>query len=172
MPIRSASIADAARILDIYAPYIEETAISFELEVPTLEEFRSRMATTLQSYPYLVAEQDGTILGYAYAGPLGERAAYARSCELSIYLDRRARGRGLGRTLYEELERRLREQGILNLYACIADPVVEDEYLTYDSERFHAHMGFHKVGKLHKCGHKFGHWYNIIWMEKFIGEHP
>ena len=169
--IRSATVADAARLLQIYAPYVERTAITFELEVPSREEFAARIEHTLRSYPYLVVEDEGVVRGYAYAGPLKERAAYDHSCEVSIYLDQDARGRGLGQALYTELERRLRERGILNLYACIADPVEEDEYLTRDSERFHARLGYTKVGTFSKCGKKFGRWYNTIWMEKLIGAH-
>lgn len=171
MTIRSATLGDAQEILAIYAYYVENTAISFEYEVPSLEEFSARIKRTLEKYPYLVIEDEGRICGYAYAGPLGVRAAYCHSSELSIYLDHRARGRGYGRALYDELERQLKDIGILNLYACIADPIEEDEYLTRDSERFHSHLGFKKVGEFHKCGYKFGRWCNIIWMEKIIGEH-
>ena len=171
MGIRSATTADAASILGIYAHYVENTAISFEYDVPALDEFACRIASTLEKYPYLVIEDDGEILGFAYAGPFKGRAAYDRSCEVSIYLDHNARGRGFGRALYEELENRLKAMGILNLYACIGCPIVEDEYLTRNSEQFHAHLGFEKVGEFHKCGYKFGRWYNMIWMEKIIGEH-
>ena len=171
MVIRSASTADAARILNIYAYYVVNTAITFEYEVPTLCEFRGRVKNTLERYPYIVIEEDGKIVGYAYAGPFKERAAYDRSCEVSIYLDRDSRGRGYGRALYEELEKRLASRGILNLYACVASPIEEDEYLTDDSEQFHARLGYKRVGEFHQCGYKFGRWYNMIWMEKLIGEH-
>ena len=109
--------------------------------------------------------------GYTYAGPFKERAAYDRSCELSIYLARDAKGRGYGRKLYEAMEAALKDMGIMNMYACIADPITEDEYLTKNSEQFHQHLGFVKVGEFHKCACKFGRWYNMIWMEKFIGKH-
>ena len=91
---------------------------------------------------------------------------------MSIYLDRSSRGRGYGRLLYEALEAELRKMGFLNVYACIADPVEEDEYLTRNSEQFHRHLGFVKVGDFHLCGYKFGRWYNVIWMEKMIGTRP
>ena len=172
MRIRSAEPGDAERLLDIYAYYVTDTAVSFEYGVPSKEEFRRRIEKTLRSFPYLVLEDGKEIQGYAYAGPFHERAAYAHCCELSIYLDRHARGRGYGRKLYEALEEKLKAQGILNLYACIGDPIVEDETLTRDSERFHQHLGFQKVGTFHRCGYKFGRWYNMIWMEKWIGEHP
>ena len=168
--IRSAVPEDAGRLLQIYAWYVENTAVTYEYTVPTPEEFRERIERTLRQYPYLVLEEGGVIQGYAYAGAFHSRAAYAHCCELSIYLDRHARKRGFGRRLYEALEAGLKEMGFLNLYACIGDPIVEDEYLTRNSERFHQHMGFVKVGTFHKCGRKFGRWYNMIWMEKIIGE--
>lgn len=149
----------------------ENTAITFEYEVPVPEEFRSRIRNTLKRYPYLVIERDGAIQGYAYAGPCVGRAAYGWSCEVTIYLDKAFRKCGLGRKLYGALEDRLREMGILNLYACIAWPEQEDEYLTGNSAEFHARLGFAQVGKFHQCGYKFGRWYHMIWMEKSIGEH-
>ena len=171
MIIRSATTENAARLLEIYAYYVENTAISFECEVPSLEEFKNRIAATLEKYPYLVLEEDGMIRGYAYAGIFKGRAAYDHCCEVTIYLDRDSKRHGFARALYEELEKALRKIGIINLYACIADPVSEDEYLTKNSEQFHQHMGYAKVGEFHKCGYKFGRWYNMIWMEKMIGEH-
>lgn len=171
MIIRSATTEDAARLLEIYAYYVENTAISFECEVPSLEEFKNRIAATLEKYPYLVLEEDGLIRGYAYAGIFKGRAAYDHCCEVTIYLDRDSKRHGFARALYEELEKELRKIGIINLYACIADPISEDEYLTKNSEQFHQHMGYAKVGEFHKCGYKFGRWYNMIWMEKMIGEH-
>ena len=169
MRIRNATKADAERLLEIYSYYVEKTAISFEYDVPSLEEFTNRIANTLKKFPYLVAEEEGVVQGYAYAGPFKERAAYDHCCELSIYLARDVQGRGYGRKIYEALETALKAKGILNLYACIADPIIEDEYLTKNSEQFHQHLGFVKVGEFHKCGYKFGRWYNMIWMEKIIG---
>jgi len=169
--IRNATIDDAKRLLEIYAYYVKNTAITFEYDVPSLEEFRNRIANTLRKYPYLILEDEGIIQGYAYAGAFVGRAAYDHSCEMTIYLDRNSKGRGYGRALYEALEQALKGMGILNLYACIGDPVVEDEYLTRNSEQFHQHLGFSKVGTFHKCGYKFNHWYNMIWMEKIIGDH-
>ena len=171
MPIRSATPDDTARLLEIYAYYVENTAISFECTAPTFDEFKNRIERTLEKYPYLVLEEDGVIQGYAYAAPLKNREAYAHSCELSIYLDRSARGRGYGRRLYEALEAELAKIGILNLYACIADPIREDAYLTRNSQQFHEHLGFKRVGIFSRCGYKFGRWYNMVWMEKFIGDH-
>ena len=169
--IRIAYPDDAEKILKIYAYYIENTAITFEYDVPPVEAFRERIENTLKRYPYLVLEDDGEIKGYAYAGPLKERAAYAWSVETSIYTDRACHRCGYGRKLYEALEKELSKQGILNLYACIAYPIVEDEYLTKNSVRFHEHLGYKTVGEFYKCGYKFKRWYSMIWMEKIIGQH-
>ena len=169
--VRGARPEDAARLLEIYAYYVRETAITFEYDVPTLEEFRGRMRGTARRYPYLVIEEDGRALGYAYAGAFVGRAAYDWSCETTIYIDPAARRRGLGGRLYGALEARLREMGILNLYACIGYPEAEDAYLTRNSAEFHAHLGFTTVGEFRKCGYKFGRWYGMIWMEKILGPH-
>lgn len=170
MKIRNARTEDVCRLIDIYGYYVRNTAVSFEYEVPSEEEFSGRIEDTLRRYPYLVLEEDGVIQGYTYAGVFKGRAAYDYSCEVSIYLSRDVRGRGYGRTLYQALEEKLKAQGIRNLYACIASPVIEDEYLTRNSEKFHQHLGYHKVGEFHKCAYKFNRWYNMIWMEKIIGE--
>ena len=140
--IRTATVEDAEEILNIYAYYVKNTAITFEYDVPSLEEFRRRIEKTLQKYPYLVILEQGNIVGYAYAGAFKERAAYDWSVEMTVYIARDAKRLGLGRKIYEELERQLKEMGILNLYACIGDPIVEDEYLTKDSEKFHQHLGY------------------------------
>ena len=169
--IRNARLDDVRRLLEIYAYYVEHTAITFEYDVPSFTEFQRRMENIKKKYPYLVIEQDGVIQGYAYAGSFVGRAAYDWSCELTICLSHTARKCGLGRKLYEALECELRAMGILNLYACIGYPVTEDEYLTKNSAEFHAHLGFSKVGEFNRCGYKFGRWYNMIWMEKMIGEH-
>lgn len=169
--IRTARPEDAARLLEIYAYYVENTAITFEYTVPTLEEFRHRIEHTLERYPYLVIERNGVIQGYAYAGVFKARAAYDWACEMSVYIDRAAEHCGLGRRIYTALEDELRRMGITNLYACIAYPVQEDEYLTRNSAEFHAHLGYATVGEFHDCAYKFGRWYDMIWMEKIIAEH-
>lgn len=169
--IRTATVDDTAAILQIYAYYVKNTAITFEYEVPTCEEFQGRIEKMLRRYPYLVAERDGRILGYAYAGRFVGRAAYDWSVELTIYLDPAAKKCGLGRKLYEVMEIALKEMGILNLYACIGYPEVEDEYLNRNSAQFHEHLGFKTVGLFQNCGYKFNRWYHMIWMEKIIGEH-
>jgi phosphinothricin acetyltransferase len=169
--IRNVVINDAERLLEIYSYYVTDTAISFEYTVPSLAEFQSRIKRITEKYPYLVVEKDGQIQGYAYAHPFVEREAYDWCCETTIYLDKNARKCGLGRMLYEALEARLKEMGIINLYACIARTDKEDEYLNNNSPEFHEHLGYKTVGEFRKCGYKFGRWYDMIWMEKIIGEH-
>ena len=169
--IRVARPEDAEELLAVYAPYVTKTAITFEYEVPGLEEFQERIRRTLQRYPYLVAQKDGELLGYAYTGAFVGRAAYDWSAEVSIYLKEDRRKMGIGRRLYQELERITKAQNITNLNACIGYPEKEDEHLTMNSIQFHAHMGYEMVGVFHKCGYKFGTWYNMAWMEKIIKEH-
>lgn len=169
--IRPVSMEDAQRLLDIYAYYVENTAITFEYEVPSLDVFQARIAATLKKYPFLAAEIEGKTAGYTYAGPFVGRAAYDWSAETTIYVGAEQRKRGLGKALYKALEECLAAMGVLNLYACIGYPETEDAYLTGNSAAFHAHMGFSQVGRFHKCGYKFGRWYDMIWMEKIIGEH-
>lgn len=169
--IRVADVSDAEDLLKIYEPYVKNTAITFEYDVPSIDEFRERIVNTLKKYPYLVAEVSGMIVGYAYAGSFHSRAAYQWGVETSIYVRNDMRGNGIGKVLYIKLENVLKKMGVLNLNACIASPDKEDVYLTNDSEKFHQTMGFNKVAESHMCGYKFSHWYNIIWMEKMIGEH-
>lgn len=169
--LRIASPKDAKALLDIYAPYVKQTAITFEYEVPSVQEFTKRIQTTLKKYPYLIVESDDTILGYTYASPFKNRAAYDWAVETTIYIAQGQDGKGLGRLLYTTLERILLAQNILNLNACIAYPAVEDIYLTRNSMQFHAHMGYHLVGEFHQCSYKFHRWYNMIWMEKHIAPH-
>ena len=171
--IRSASVNDAEALLKIYSYYVENTAISFEWEVPSLEEFKGRIENTLKKYPYIVAENEetGEILGYAYTSTFKARAAYDWSVESSIYVKKDCRKMGIGRLLLEELERLSKKQGVLNINACIASTDKEDEYLTNASIHFHEKMGYKMVGKFHDSGFKFNRWYDMVWMEKMLGEH-
>lgn len=170
--IRKAIPEDAAALLAIYAPYVESTAITFEYDVPTVEEFRRRIVDICDRYPYLVAEDEtGRPIGYAYANSFKERAAYQWSVETSLYVDKKYHRQGIGRCLHDELEAALRQQGILNMNACISYIDSEDEYLSQDSVRFHSRLGYKQVAHFHQCGRKFGRWYDMIWMEKMIGEH-
>lgn len=169
--IRPAILQDAEALLNIYTPYVQETAISYEYVVPSVTEFSNRISKTLSRYPYLVAIQDSQIVGYAYASAFKSRAAYDWGVEISIYVSQSQRGGGIGRALYEKLEMVLRCQNILNLNACIAFPIGEDAHLTTDSPKFHEHLGYRKVAHFHHCGFKFNKWYDMIWMEKLLGEH-
>lgn len=198
--IRSAKVEDASTLLAIYKPYVENTAITFEYDVPTIEEFAGRIRKTLEKYPYLVLERTASIvggdctenvgtiagskcvaggngagaaevLGYCYAGVFKGRAAYNRSVETSIYVKMGEHGKGYGRALYSEQEKELKARGILNAYACIASPKPGSTHLDNSSQKFHEHMGYTLVGTFHDCAYKFGQWYNMIWMEKMLGEH-
>ena len=128
--IRIATEDDAKELLAIYAPYVENTAITFEYTIPTLEEFTDRIRQILKKYPYLVAERNGEILGYAYASPFHQREAYGWSVETTVYVREDSKRLGIGKELYKALERALSMQNIINLNACIGYPVIEDEYLT------------------------------------------
>ena len=169
--IRMATAADAPALLDIYRPYVENTAITFEYAVPSLDEFTGRILHTLQRYPYLVVLRSGEIIGYAYVSPFKERAAYDWAVETSVYVRQGLAGTGCGKALYLALERILKAQNILNLNACIAYTSHQDAHLDNNSAEFHAHMGYAPVGTFHQCGYKFGTWYDMIWMEKMLGEH-
>ena len=169
--IRMARQGDAADLLDIFRPYVLHTAVAFNYEPPTLEEFRATMSDRLRRYPYLAARRDGELIGYAYASPFKQRAAYDWAVETSIYVKQGQTGTGCGRALHDALERILKAQHILSMYACIAYTDHEDEHLSNNSSEFHAHMGYELTAKFPKCGYKFGKWYDMIWMHKEIGSH-
>ena len=169
--LRPASLSDAPALRAIYAPYVEKTAITFEYTVPDVEAFAARMRATLRRYPYLVAMRGGEIVGYAYAGAFGERAAYAWAAEVSIYLREDQRRQGIGRRLYAALVALLLAQHVPTLYACIAYPDgADDVHLTKNSAQFHAHIGYRLVGEFSRCGYKFGTWYDVVWMEKRLSD--
>ncbi|MBQ8090544.1 MAG: GNAT family N-acetyltransferase [Pyramidobacter sp.] len=170
--IRVATESDAPALLNIYAPYVTETAITFEYNVPGCEEFAARIRATLARWPYLIAEKNGRAIGYAYAGSFHARPAYDWSVETSIYVERAARRRGLGRVLYDALETCLRAQGITNANACIAVPAAEpDPFLDRSSAAFHTRMGYRLAGEFSQCAAKFGRWYSMVWMEKHLLPH-
>jgi len=193
--IRPATLEDAAAMLEVYRPFVEKTAISFEITVPTAEEFRSRIEKKLGVYPCFVAEMTGAggdfetgaiedgaaaeaddsnesqIVGYAYLSPFVGREAYRFSAETTIYISDEAQGLGAGRKLYEALEEAALKQNITDLYACIGVPVIEDEYLTMNSVHFHEHLGYRMIGTFPACGFKFGRWYDMAWMGKNIAPH-
>ena len=161
MPIRMATVQDVPRILEIYRPYVENTAISFEYKVPALEDFTKRFLGITAWFPWLVWEEDGTILGYAYGSLPFERAAYQWCAEASIYLRQDAWGKGIGRKLYAALEDILMRQGYRKVYAIITTA-------NEASVSFHRAMGYRETAVMPDCGYKFGKWYGTIWMEKAL----
>ena len=169
--VQMASPLDAEELLAIYCPYVEKTAISFECTVPSVLEFQSRICHTLEQFPYLKAVDGGKILGYAYASPFKERAAYSWAVETSIYVAQEKRRAGVGTALYRVLEEILARQHVTNVNACIACVDGADPYLANDSVYFHERMGYRLVGRFVKCGYKFNRWYDMVWMEKHIGVH-
>lgn len=170
--IRAVTEEDAPRLLDIYSHYVLNTAITFEYDVPSEEEFRARIRGTLGYYPYFAAERDGKVVGYAYAGRFHPRKAYDYAAEGTIYIDKSAHRQGIGRELYTALELALKMQNVVNLIACIASTENEDEYLTNNSVNFHTHIGYTEVGRFRECGYKFGKWYDMIYMEKLLTMRP
>ena len=168
--IRVACPSDAEALLAVYAPYVRETAITFEYEVPTVEEFRGRIEQTLEKYPYLAAVVEGEVVGYAYASTFRKRAAYGWDVENSIYVRQDMRSEGVGKRLYEALERALTLQNIIHMRVCVTTPEEEDGNLTFNSLQFHVRMGYTPVGTIHNCGYKFGTWYHITWLEKDLTE--
>lgn len=171
MEIIPVKIEDAKELLSIYAPYVRDTAISFEYEVPSLPDFQDRIRSISSILPYIKAVGDGEILGYAYAAKFKNRKAYDWSVEVTVYVRKDLRRTGVGKLLYQALEDSLKHIGVLNMNACIALPKEDDEHLNNDSYYFHEKMGFHPVGTFNNCGYKFNTWYDMIWMEKIIGEH-
>ncbi|MDR2505561.1 MAG: GNAT family N-acetyltransferase [Oscillospiraceae bacterium] len=161
--IRFADISDAAEILGIYKPYVEETVITFEYDVPTIAEFVRRITETRKTYPYLVYEEDGNVIGYAYAGAVRERKAYQWTCELSVYVKKEMYSRGIGKALYEKLLEYLKLQNFKIVYAVITAPNPQ-------SEKFHERFGFTNIAVFKKTGYKMGEWLDVLWMEKVIGE--
>ena len=167
--IRRATVDDAARILAIYQRYVETTATTFERVAPSVNEMCRRISSTLERYPYLVADRAGDVVGFTYAGPLRGRPSYDWSVETTIYVAEGQRGTGVGRMLYEALEAALSRMGVLSAYACIACTERADAHLTDASLRFHERVGYSKVGEWPHCGNKFGKWYNVTWVKKDLG---
>ncbi len=162
--IRNAVPEDAAALQAIYAPYVTDSVITFEYEVPTVEEFRGRIEKTMENYPYLVFELDGQPAGYAYASKFRERAAYQWSAELSVYIDLKHHGKQMGTKLYAALIEALKDRKIQTVYGVVTLP-------NEKSERLHNSFGFHTVGVLEKVGYKHEAWHDVIYYEKHIGEH-
>ena len=137
MNIRIATPEDAFAIQNIYRYYVDNTAITFELEVPSVKEFQERITKTLERYPYLVAEEEGEVIAYAYAGIFYDRRAYDWSAEMSVYVQRGIHGKGVGTALYEKMEELLKKQNIVNLFACIRMQRVKRFMRRVDMRRRH-----------------------------------
>jgi phosphinothricin acetyltransferase len=166
--IRIATPQDATAIQRIYAPFVAEGAVSFETEVPTPEEIEARIKSTLYAHPWLVKEEDGKVVAYAYASAHRTRAAYQWCAEVSVYVDPAFHNRGIARRLYQSLIDLLSLQGFVNLYAGITLP-------NEASVGFHEAMGFRKIGVYEKIGFKAGNWHDVGWWTKTLSapiDHP
>lgn len=164
MKIRAATAEDAAACAAIYAPYVTDTAISFETEPPTPAEMGERIAAAERTHAWLVLEDlesGGRVVGYAYAGPWRSRPAYRRTCETSVYIEAGSRRRGSGRALYEALLARLAERGYRT---AVAGMTVPNEA----SVGLHRALGFEPVGTFREVGHKHGRWHDVAWAQRSI----
>lgn len=161
--IRRVKERDVHEVLNIYRPYIE-TAITFEYEVPSVEEFSQRIHEISAEYPYLICEVDGNIVGYAYAHRFKEREAYQWDAELSIYIDNKYNGKGIGKVLYNCILDILKLQNIKNVYAIVTKPNVK-------SERLHKSFGFNIEGVHRNTGYKCGKWHDVIYFQKSISDY-
>lgn len=161
---RLANKEDTSEILEIYAPYIENTIVTFEYDIPSLKEFEKRIVRISEDYPYIVCELEGKIIGYAYAHKNMERAAYGWNVELSVYIHNKYLRYGIGRKLYSMIIEILKLQNIINVYGRVTSP-------NENSERFHENLGFKKLGVFHNTGYKFDRWIDVIWYEKAILPH-
>ncbi len=165
MQVRDATPADAAACADVYAPYVERTAITFELVPPPAAEMAARIAAAQRAHAWLVAEDEGRVVGYAYGGELKARAAYRWSCETSVYLELGRRRTGAGRALYEALLDRLAERGYRTAVACMTLP-------NEASARLHAALGFEPVGTWRQVGWKHGAWHDVAWLQRALAAGP
>ena len=163
--IRSATGADAARIVEIYAPYVRQTPASFEIDPPEKQEMLGRIETGAGTYPWLVAQDDSTVIGYAYAGEFRKRAAYRWSAEVSVYVDMHHRARGAGRALMMRLLEELRAGDFANAFAGVTLP-------NPASERLVESIGFRPIGVFRNVGYKFGVWLDVAWWQLPLREFP
>lgn len=162
--IRPATIDDAAGLLAVYKPYVESTAITFEYEVPSVEEFEGRINTITPEFPWLVCEHEDTIAGYAYAHKHRDRTAYQWSPESTIYLSEAYHGKGIARVLYEAVFAILKMQGFINVYAGVLASNLK-------SNAFHKAMGFEEIGLYRNIGYKLGEWHSNYWYQLHILPH-
>ena len=163
--MRFVRLDDVPKLQSIYSYYVDSTVVSFEIEAPDVEEFKRRVTSISQRDPYLVYCENDELLGYAYAHPAFERAAYAWCAETTVYVDPQARSRGIGRILYRRLVDYLSRQGYKILYAVV---VAENE----ESCAFHLKNGFHRVALFPKAGFKLGRWLDVVWFERILGAFP
>ena len=163
--IRSVELSDAGEILEIYAPFVTDSATSFELVPPDLGEMERRIEAGRDRYPWLVFERDRHVLGYAYASAHRTRAAYQWSVEVSVYVHSRARRSGVGRALYTALFDFLRRQGYVNAYAGITLPNAA-------SMKLHESFGFVLVGVFQRIGFKFDRWHDVAWLHLRLRDDP
>jgi len=163
--IRFIELKDAEVTLAIYAPYIQNTTVSFEYEVPTLEDWHTRIKEYGAEYPWLVCEYENRIIGYAYGSKHRARTAYSWCSEVSIYMLEEFHGLGVAKMLYETLFGIMRLQGYINAYAGIALP-------NSKSENFHRKSGFSEIGIYKKIGYKFGAWHDVLWLQLHLAPHP
>lgn len=163
--IRSATEADAPALRDIYRPYVENTSVSFEIDVPTTAEFAARIARSLAGWAWLVAELDGDCIGYAYATSFRTRPAYRWSTETSAYVHDKHQRCGVARSLYLALFDTLRAQGFCNAYAAITLPSTA-------SVAFHESLGFEPIGVFRRVGWKFGAWHDVGWYQRMLRDGP
>ena len=162
--IRQATTDDVEAILNIYGGYVSDTTISFEVEVPTVEEFRKRMEQIQTQFPWLVCEIDGVVAGYAYASKHAQRAAYRWSADLSVYISEKNHRRHIADALYEALFTILRAQGYYTVYAGVSTPNPK-------SEAFHLAKGFTVVGVYPNVGYKLGKWCTLTWYGLVLQEY-
>ena len=165
MLIRPATPADAAGMLSIYAPIVRDTAISFELVPPSLQDFEDRVRHVVGAWAWLVAERDGTILGYAYGSAHRERPAYKWSTETTVYVHLSHRGQGVGAQLYRALLPQLANRGYCNAFAGIALP-------NEASVALHQAVGFQRIGAFPSVGRKFDEWHDVAWFHRKLREQP
>jgi L-amino acid N-acyltransferase YncA len=165
--IRDATVEDGAACAAVYAPYVRDTAITFEYEPPTAEEMSRRIATAQAWHAWVVLEDGGRVVGYAYGGPYKERPAYRWSCEVSVYLEPGRRRSGAGRGLYEALFTRLAARGYRTAVAGTTLP-------NPASEGLHRSLGFEPIGVYRDIGWKHGRWHDVAWSQKVLaaGEDP
>jgi len=165
MELRVATLDDAAAVAAVYRPYVASTPISLEIEPPDEDEMRRRIQSTVTAYPWLICEERGEVVGYAYGGQHGSRAGYRWSVDSSVYIHSSFHRRGVGRALYTSLFRMLAAQGFVSLYAGVTLP-------NPGSVAIHESFGFRPVGVYRNAGFKAGTWYDVGWWQRGLQDPP